>query len=135
MGNVKPFQQELRCSLHGTVDSNTVYWDVPSGHRLVIQFITGSISTKGPKDNIGEAYIVVQNTAGGQETLFIDFPPPRPWRYGGTAKGFITIFNKEVLFHACDTGGPNDIALYCNRTTRQQDVDYAVTLVGHLECL
>lgn len=96
MGNIKPFQQELRCSLHGTDDSNSVYWDVPSGHRLVIKFITGNISTKGPKDNIGEAYIVVQSSAGIPEYLFIDFPTPRAWRYGGAAEGLITIFNKEV---------------------------------------
>ena len=135
MGNRISFQKELRCSLHGTDDLTTVYWDIPSGHKLVIKFITGHISTKGPADNIGEAYIVATNTAGIPEYLFIDFPSPRPWRYGGTASGFITIFNKEVLFYAYDTGGPDDVALYCNRTTRQQTVDYVVTLVGHLESI
>jgi hypothetical protein len=135
MNKFVPFQKELRCSLHGTDDQSTVYLDVPSKHRFVIEFITGNISTLGPKDNIGEAYIVVLNASKHPEYLFIDIDPPRPWRYTGSATGFITIFNKMVLFNAYDGGDKYDVVLYCNRTTRDQDVDYVVTLVGHLEPL
>lgn len=128
-----PFQQELRCTLHGTDDGKTVYMDIPDNHRLVIKYITGHISTKGPADNIGEAYLAVYNASQEQEYLFIDFAPPRPWRYTGSAPGLITIFNKKVLFYGYDTDSEYDVALYCNRTSRDQDVDYVVTIVGHLQ--
>lgn len=134
MSDYIPFQKELRCSLLGIDDGKTVYLNIPSNHRFVIKFITGHISKKGPADNIGEAYIVVLNASGKPESLYIDFDIPRPWRYSGSAAGLITIFNKNVLFNAYTSGNEqNDIALYCNRTSRDQDVDYAVSLVGHLE--
>ena len=135
MTNIIPFQKELRCSLHGTDDRKIVYLDIPSDHRLVIEFITGNISTKGPVDNIGEAYIVVRNASNEPEYLFIDIDNPRPWRYSGSAPGFITIFNKQVLFNAYTAGNEYDVAIYCNRTARDQDVDYVISLVGHLEPL
>lgn len=135
MNDYSPFQKELRCSLHGTDDHETVYIDIPLNKRLIIEFITGNISTIGSQDNIGEVYIVVRNASNEPEYLFIDFDAPRPWRYSGSASGFITILNKKVLFNAYPSGNGFDIALYCNRTTREQDVDYVVTLVGHLEAL
>ncbi|MEO8327468.1 MAG: hypothetical protein ABI618_16570, partial [Nitrospirota bacterium] len=125
----------LRCSLYGTDDGKTVYLNIPSNRRLVIEFIAGNISTAGPADNIGEAYIVVYNASKESETFFIDIATPRPWRHSGSAPGFITIFNKNVLINAYSSGDEYDVALYCNRTTREQDVDYVVTLVGHLEPL
>jgi hypothetical protein len=100
---------------------------------LVIKFITGNILTIGTADKLEEAYIFATNTAGRPEYLINDFPSPKPWDYNGTASGLITIFNKKILFYACDTGGPHDVPLYCNRTTRAQTVDYVGTFLGHLE--
>ena len=95
MPDTNLFQKELRCSLHGTEDAQTVYMDVPSDYMLVIEFISGNISTRGTIDNIGEAYIVVRNSSNEPEYLFIDFDTPRPWRYSGSAPGFYHHFQQK----------------------------------------